>query len=167
MKFKANNKGFSLIELTSAMLASSILALGFGSIIVFSRAQLTATNVRVSLAYDQVLIDRYVRTKLTSTISDSMQIFIDASAEASATTSTTGTILRAVDADSTVYHLDITSNTLLWMVDSTVHNPVDCDIADLVFTEKVGNFGKILDVDMNLITENDTLALAWSITLRN
>ncbi len=144
-----------------------ILILGFGSVLVFSRSQLSQTNVRVSLSYDQVLIDRYVRTKLTSTVSDSMQIFADAAAEASSTTSTSGTILRAVDADSTVYHLDITAGTLKWMIDSTNHTPVDCEISDLIFTEHVGNFGKLLDLNMNLISSGDTLACAWSITLRN
>lgn len=167
MRSRSRSRGFTLVELTSAMVASSILILGFGSVIVFSRQQLSETNIRVGLNYDQVLIDKYVRTKLTSTISDSMQIFADATDEATSTTSTTGTILRAVDADSTVYHLDVTGGTLLWMVDSIAHTPVDCEIVDLVFTERTGNFGKILDVDMNLCSGGDTLASEWSITLRN
>ena len=161
------NRGFTLVELISAMTASMILVMGFGSVIVFARSQLTQTNVRVGLNYDQVLIDRYVRTKLTTTVSDSMQIFVDASAEASSTTSTTGSILRAVDADSTVYHLDITSSTLQWMVDSTTHTPVDCEVSDLVFTERTGNHSKLLTLNLNLCSAGDTLACAWSITLRN
>jgi len=162
-----SNSGFTLVELISAMAASMILVFGFSSVIVFARSELTKTNTRVGLSYDQVLINRYVRTKLTSTISDSMQIFTDASAEAAATTSTTGPILRAVAADSTVYHLDITSNTLQWMVDSTTHTPADCNIANLVFTEQTGNHGKILNIDMDLCSVTDTLACQWSITLRN
>ena len=75
LNFGSNNQGFSLVELSTAMVASMILMLGFSAVIVFSRKQLTDTNVRVALSYDQVLIDRYIRTKLTSTISDSMQIF--------------------------------------------------------------------------------------------
>ncbi len=166
-KTKPSEFGFSLVELISAMAASMILILGFSSVIVFSRSQLTQTNIRVGLSYDQVLMDRYVRTKLTSTISDSMQIYADATAEESSTTSTSGTILRAVDADSTVYHLGMSSNTLEWMIDSTSHIPVDAHISDLLFTERVGNFGKILDVNMNLCSADDTLSVAWTITLRN
>ena len=163
-----NNRGFSLVELTSAMVASAILVLGFGSVIVMSRQQLTDTNTRVGLGYDQVIIDRYVRTKLTSTVSDSMRIYADASDEAANTTSTSGTILRAVDADSTIYYLKLANNTLLWVTDDSVtHNPVDSDISDLLFTERVGNINKILTVSMNLISDEDTLAVAWSITLRN
>ena len=161
------SRGFSLVELTAAMAASFILILGFGSVIVLMRQQLSATNIRVGLGYDQVLLDRYVRTKLTTTVSDSMQIFANANDELALITNTTGSILRAVDADSTVYHLAISSNTLEWMIDTISHNPVDCNVADLVFTESTGNFGKILKVTMNLVSDEDTLEAAWTITLRN
>jgi len=150
------------------MVASAILVIGFGSVIVMSRKQLSDTNIRVGLGYDQVIIDRYIRTKLTSTVSDSMRIYADAADETAKTTSTTGTILRAVDADSTIYHLDLTDNTLLWVTDDSIsHNPVDAEISDLLFTERVGNIGKILIVSMNLISDEDTLGVAWTITLRN
>lgn len=163
-----NNHGFSLIELTSAMVASAILMLGFGSVILMSRNQLTATNTRVGLGYDQVIIDRYVRTKLTSTVSDSMRIYADSTAEVANTTSSSGTILRAVDADSTTYHLKLSNNTLLWVTDDSItHNPVDSRISDLLFTERTGNIGKILNVSMKLISDDDTLSVAWSLTLRN
>ncbi len=161
------NRGFSLVELTSAMVASFILIIGFGSVIVLSRQQLTETNVRVGLGYDQVLIDNYIRTKLTSTVSDSMQIFANASDENSSTTSTSGPILRAVDSDSTVYHLDLSGNSLLWMIDSVAHVPVDCEIANLNFSERAGNIGKILTISMDLVSSEDTLGCEWSITLRN
>ena len=167
MSSKQHNKGFTLVELISAMAASMILILGFSSVIVFSRSELSKANTRVGLSYDQVLIDRYVRTKLTSTISDSMQIFADTVAEASSTTTTSGSILRAVDADSTVYHLDLSGRNLRWMVDSTTHTPIDSEITDLVFAERTGNYGKILDLSMNLCSAGDTLAVEWSITLRN
>lgn len=162
-----SNRGFTLAELTSAMLASAILMVGFGSVIVLTRKQLSDTNVRVGLGYDQVLIDRYVRTKLTSTVSDSMRIYLNANDEISNTLSTSGTILRAVDSDSTVYHLNLTNNTLEWMIDSVTHIPIDCAVSDLLFTEQVGNFGKVLAVSMKLCSSEDTLDCAWKITLRN
>lgn len=164
----SKNHGFTLAELTSAMVASAILVIGFGSVLVMSRNQLAATNTRVGLSYDQVILDRYVRTKLTSTVSDSMQIFANETDELAGTTSSTGSILRAVDADSTVYHLDLTDNTLLWVTDDSItHNPVDSEISDLFFSERVGSMGKILEMSLNLISDDDTLACEWSITLRN
>ncbi|NQV14291.1 hypothetical protein HQ531_02450 [bacterium] len=167
MRPRRHNSGFSLVELTSAMFASAILLLGFGSVLVFSRKQLSETSMRVGLGYDQVLVDNYVRTKLTSTVSDSMQIFANAADEATSTTSTSGTILRAVDADSTIYHIDIANNTLEWMVDSTLHTPTDATIANLLFSERQGVMNKILEVTMDLVSDDDTLSVAWSITLRN
>jgi len=163
----SHNQGFSLVEVTAAMAASLILVLGFSTVILFSRKQLGDTAVRVGLGYDQVLMDKYIRTKLTTTMSDSMQIFASASDEANNITSTSGPILRAVDADSTVYHLDMADGTLLWMVDSTIHNPVDCEIDGLLFTERTGTNSKTLTVNMSLCQGGDTLAAEWSMTLRN
>lgn len=159
--------GFSLVELMSAMTASLILVLGFSSVIILSRQQLTDTNTRVGLGYDQVLIDRYVRTKLTSTVSDSMKIYADQNDEGNEITSTSGTILRAVDADSTVYHLSINGSTLEWLVDSTSHIPIDCDVQNLAFQERDGHHGKILNLSMDLVSATDTLECEWTITLRN
>ena len=167
MHHRTQHAGFSLVELTSAMAASLILVLGFSSVILLSRQQLNDTNIRVGLGYDQVLIDRYVRTKLTSTVSDSMAIYADQSAESNKATSSSGTILRAVDADSTVYHLWINGSTLEWTIDSTVHHPIDCNVSNLLFTENTGNHGKILNLSMNLCSEGDTLACEWTMTLRN
>lgn len=165
---KANKQaGFTLVELTAAMVASTILIIGFSSVIVFSRQQLTDTATRVGLGYDQVLIDKYIRTKLTSTISDSMKIYPNAMAEGIDSTSTSGTILRAVDADSTVYHLELSSGMLVWMVDSTLHQPVDCIIDGLTFSERTGSSTKNLTINMNLCSNSDTIAAEWSITLRN
>ena len=149
------------------MAVSLILVLGFSTVILFSRDQLADTATRVGLGYDQVLMDKYIRTKLTTTISDSMQIFASASDEASNITSTSGPILRAVDADSTVYHLDMADGTLLWMVDSTIHNPVDCEIDGLLFTERAGTTTKTLTVNMSFCSGGDTLSAVWSMTLRN
>lgn len=163
----SSDQGFSLVELTAAMAASMILILGFSTVILFSRQQLSDAAVRVALGYDQVLLDNYVRTKLTSTISDSMRIYANSTDEMNGITSTSGSILRAVAADSTVYHLDVTDGTLLWMVDSTVHHPVDCNIDALVFTERTLANGKALAISMKLCDGGDTLSTSWSMTLRN
>ena len=149
------------------MAASAILMIGFSTFIMFSRKQLNDTNTRVHLGYDQVLIDNYIRTKLTTTVSDSMRIYASKSDENAGSTSSSGIILRAVDSDSTVHYLETSGSLLHWMVDSTLHVPVDCDVANLLFEERTGNFGKILDVSVDLVAEGDTLSCEWTITLRN
>jgi hypothetical protein len=52
-------------------------------------------------------------------------------------------------------------------VDSTIHNPVDCEIDGLLFTERTGTNSKTLTVNMSLCQGGDTLAAEWSMTLRN
>lgn len=167
MRSTPQNHGFSLVELTTAMVTSLILVFSFSSVVVFSRKQLTDANTRVGLGFDQVLMDRYVRTKLTTTISDSMRIYSDADAEAASITSSSGSILRAVDADSTAYHIDCVGDRLQWMIGSINHAPVDCDISDLRFTEQPGIHGKTLEIHLNLTSGTDTLTCEWLLTLRN
>jgi len=162
-----NQAGFTLVELITAMVASAILILGFSTVIIFARKELTNTATRVGLGQDQVLIDRYVRTKLTSTISDSMKIFSSAYAESIDSTATSGSILRAVDADSTVYHVSVSGGLLVWMEDSTSHSPVDATIDGLTFSERTVTSGKVLSISLNLCSSSDTLETRWSITLRN
>lgn len=159
--------GFTLVELTTAMVASAILILGFSTVIIFTRKELTNTAARVGLGRDQVLIDRYIRTKLTSTISDSMKIYANSYAESIDSTSTEGVILRAVDADSTVYHVSVASGQLIWLEDSVSHSPIDGTISDLTFTERTITTGKNLSISMGLCTTSDTIDTQWSITLRN
>lgn len=159
--------GFTLVELTTAMLVSAILILSFSTVIIWSRQQLGDTAKRVGLGYDQVILDRYVRTKLTATISDSMRIFASSSDELSNTTSTSGVILRAVAADSTVHHIEAETGQLIWTVDSTIHYPVDSDIANLQFSERAAVSSKVLSLSMDLCSEPDTIHVQWSMTLRN
>ena len=165
---KSNHQsGFTLVELMAAMVASAILILGFSTVLIFARKELSNTATRVGLGQDQVLIDRYVRTKLTATVSDSMKIFPSEYAESIDSASTSGIILRAVDADSTVYHISVSSSKLLWMEDSVSHSPVDADIHGLSFSERTIATGKNLTISMDLCSGSDTLAAEWSITLRN
>lgn len=159
--------GFTLVEINIAMVASAILLISFSTVILFTRQQLADTATRVALGYDQVLIDYYIRTRLPPTISDSMMIYANATDEFNESPSTSGSILRAVDADSTVYHLEISNGTLAWMIDSTLHHPVDCLIDGLTFSERAGTSTKVLTINMNLCSNDDTLALEWSLTLRN
>lgn len=159
--------GFTLVELTTAMVISAILILSFSSVIIFSRKELTNTAARINLSRDQVLFDRYVRTKLTSTVSDSMKIYPNSYAESIDSSANSGVILRSVSSDSTKHHLSVVSGQLLWVEDSIQHTPVDAIIHDLTFTERKISSGKSLLINLILIAEPDTMESSWSITLRN
>lgn len=166
-KLNRDQGGFTLVELITAMIASAILILGFSTVIIFTRKELTNTATRVGLGQDQVLIDRYVRTKLTSTISDSMKIFENTYAESIDSAATSGIILRAVDSDTTIYHISVSSGQLIWKEDSVTHYPVDATIHNLTFSERTISTGKNLTISMDLCSSTDTLEAEWSITLRN
>lgn len=160
--------GFTLSELLAAMATSAVVILAFGSTLMFTRNEFSAASRRVTLAQDAVIIDRYVRNKLTSGVSDSLSIYADLSAEASEVTSSVGAILRLVDSDTTVHRVLINNDRLLWTENDTViHYPIDNNVQNLVFQEWDGNLGKILNVSMEVVTEVDTLEYNWQITLRN
>ena len=167
MRSSDHQSGFSLVELTTAMVASLLLVMSFSSVVVFSRHQLTEARTRIGFSNDQVVIDNYIRSKLTGTISDSMKIYTDADAQATGIASETGAILRAVDPDSTVFHLQLNESKLLWMEGSTAHLPIDSDVSGLCFTEQTGLHGKTLSIRMKLSAAEDTLDAAWSLSLRN
>ena len=90
-----------------ATVISSIVAIGFSSVLMFTRNMYNDTMVRSQLSQDAFVVDQYVRTKLTSQVSDSLQIFASASDESSEITSTSGIILRSVRMDGTVDHLSL------------------------------------------------------------
>lgn len=162
-----NISGTTLPELMIALVMASIVALGFSSTLMYTRNMYNDSVVRSQLSQDAYVIDQYVRTKLTLQLSDSLKIFADASDEASEITSTSGTILRSVQVDSTVDHLSIEGSKLKWNIDTLVSYPVDSDISQMIFTEDVGYSKKLLNIEMQLVEDTDSLELVWLISIRN
>ena len=160
--------GFTLAELLAAVATSSVVILAFGSALMFTRQEFTAASERVGLAQDAVVIDRYVRSKLTIGVSDSLTIYADAAAEAAEVTSLTGTILRIVEPDSTSHHISLSGTQLVWVeADTNVSYPVDAGVTNLFFRERPGNQGKLIDMSLDVMSETDTMTYSWNITLRN
>ena len=89
-------------------------------------------------------------------------------AEQAEETSTSGIILRLVDSDTVAHRVLISSDRLLWTEnDSIVHYPIDNNVQNLLFEERDGNMGKILNMTVEVMSDVDTLEYAWEITLRN
>ena len=73
-----------------------------------------------------------------------------------------------MDSDTTVHRVLINNDRLLWTEnDTTIHYPIDNDVANLLFEERDGNIGKILEVQIDVQTDVDTMRYEWEITLRN
>lgn len=168
LKISKSNSGTTLVELAIAMVIASIVAIGFTSTLMYTRLMYADTQTHSILSQDAFVIDRYVRNKLTLQLSDSMTIYVDEAAEDAGSPSSSGTILRSVQPDSTVNHLYVENSDLVWTVDATQHNPVDSEVSQLNFTRRTGNTKEILDIFMQLVAnQEDTLEIEWQITLRN
>lgn len=162
-----NSRGTTLVELMIATVISSIVAIGFSSVLMFTRNMYNDTMVRSQLSQDAYVVDQYVRTKLTSQQTDSLKIFASASDEGSDITSSSGVIMRSVRMDGTVDHLSANGLILEWKIDTLIHNPIDSDISELLFTERTGYSKKMLNVKMVLAEAGDSIELEWIVAIRN
>jgi type II secretory pathway component PulJ len=162
-----NSRGTTLVELMIATVISSIVAIGFSSVLMFTRNMYNDTMIRSQLSQDAYVVDQYVRTKLTSQRSDSLKIYASASDEGSDVTSTSGLILRSVRMDGTVDHLSSNGTNLEWKIDTLIHSPIDSEISELLFTERTGYSKKMLTVKMVLAEAGDSIELEWLVAIRN
>lgn len=162
-----NSRGTTLVELMIATVISSIVAIGFSSVLMFTRNMYRDTMIRSQLSQDAFVVDQYVRTKLTSQIADSLKIYASASDENSDITSSSGVIMRSVRMDGTVDHLAANSQNLEWKIDNVTHSPIDSDISELLFSERTGYSKKMLTVNMQLVEQGDSISLEWIVAIRN
>ncbi|NQV40730.1 MAG: prepilin-type N-terminal cleavage/methylation domain-containing protein [Candidatus Marinimicrobia bacterium] len=165
--YPPNSRGTTLVELMIATVISSIVAIGFSSVLMFTRNMYNDTMVRSQLSQDAYVVDQYVRTKLTSQQTDSLKIFASASDEDSDITSSSGVIMHSVRMDGTVDHLSANGLILEWKIDTLIHNPIDSDISELLFTERTGYSKKMLTVKMVMEEAGDGIELEWIVAIRN
>ncbi len=161
------NRGTTLVELMISIVIASIVAIGFSSVLMYTRNMYNDSVIRSQLSQDALVVDQYVRTKLTEQLTDSLQIFASESDEDDGITTTSGIILRSVRPDSTVDHVQAVARELVWNIDTTAHNPIDSDVSGLLFRERAGYSKKILTVQMNIVEGTDSLQLEWMVAIRN
>lgn len=162
-----NTSGTTLVELMVAVVISSIVAIGFSSVLMYTRNMYNDTQVRSQLSRDAFVVDQYVRTKLTSQLADSLKIYANASDESSEITSSSGTIMRSVRTDGTIDHLAVDGGKLEWTIDSLTHFPIDSDVSTILFTESSGYSKKMLNVIMVMEVADDSIELEWIVAIRN
>jgi len=164
---KIGSAGTTLPEIMIALVIAGIVAIGYSSFLLFTQNLYNNSIVRSQLSQDALIIDNYVRSFLTLQVSDSLKIYADSSAENSGTTSSSGTILSAVRSDSTVDHLEVISSQLVWEIDSLAHYPLDSDVSSILFTSYEGNNTDMLNIDIDITEDTDTLELEWIVSIRN
>ncbi|MFQ6675708.1 MAG: type II secretion system protein J [Fidelibacterota bacterium] len=159
--------GFTLVELSTAMAAGSLLVLAFASIMVLTRRQWDAVSLRVNSFQDVMVLNGYVHKQLSAAIGDSTRIYADAAAEAANSPSTSGTILRTRDVDGRTYRIGTSGQILTWDIDGQTHNPMDSRVTDLQFQESNSPTGKKVDMTVAFESGEDTLVYEWSVHFRN
>lgn len=162
-----SQEGFTLVELSTGMVAGTILVLAFTSILVFSRNQSTAATQRVNALQDVWVLDEYIHKQLIKTMSDSVLIYADSTAEQSDSPSNSGSILRTADIDGNSYRIATSNQSLTWEINGTSYNPVDAKIPSLSFQESSSSSGKKVNMGITFLSGEDTLAYEWIITFRN
>jgi len=165
MKLREN--GFTLVELSSAMVASTILVIAFASILVFINNQIFSAAGRVDLQRDIAMFDRYLREQMLFTESDSLIIYADALAEQNGLASNSGSILVTQDINDNQYRLALLDQYLEWSKNTLSYEPVEARVLDLNF-EKSGSFQRPgIAINMSLFNNNDTLNCEWNLAFRN
>lgn len=164
---KLGSAGTTLPEIMIALVIAGIVAIGYSSFLLYTRTVYNNTVIRSQLSKDALIIDNYVRSYLSLQVSDSLKIYADSADENDGTTSSSGTILRAVRADSTVDHLEVINSQLAWEIDSLAHYPVDSDVSSILFESYTGNNTDMLNIEIQIAESNDTLNLEWIVSIRN
>lgn len=159
--------GFTLVELSTGMVAGTILILTFASVLVLSRQETSAATRRVNALHDVWVVDEFMHNQLSKTMSDSVKIYADSTAEQSGSPASTGSILRAADGDGNSYRIAISNQTLNWTTNGLIHNPVDADVTTLSFSEDNSSSGKRITMGITLLSGGNTLDYEWIIAFRN
>jgi len=159
--------GFTLVELTSAMVGGTILVIAFVSILVFSNKQASYANRRVALLEDITMLDTYLRDKLVNTVGDSLRIYTDAAAEQNGSPSDSGSILVTKDISNNQYRLAPLNQQLDWQINSLSYKPVDAELFNLNFKKVNPSFGKRGNSSITILKESDTLTARWTFAFRN
>lgn len=160
-------KGFTLIELTSAMTAGAILVVSFASILVLSTKQSSAIGRRVALQQDVIVLNGYIREQLLNMIGDSLLIYTDTTAENNGITSNSGSIITTEDIDGNQYRLALSNQHLDWQKNGLSHQPVDAEVLTLNFQKRSSSIGKRVDLSITFFEEEDTVTNEWILVFRN
>lgn len=167
MRSVKKNEGFTLVEVSAGLTAGGILLLAFSTLMIFSRQQTSATSERISALQDGWMLDRYLRNSLSITVGDSVRIYSDAEDEADGDPSSSGTILTSKDRNGNTYRIAVLNKDLTWQVNGLTHHPMDAEVVGLTFEQKSSRYGEQLTVDVTFLSDKDTLAYDWVISLRN
>ena len=162
-----NKKGFTLVELSTALAAGTILLLAFSSMLVFTSKESSAASRRAELLQDVLVLDGLVHKQLSKTIGDSLLIYADTTAEQNQTASNSGSILHAKDGDGNAYRVATSNQRLTWRINGVSQQVGDSEVTNLNFQRSSSSYGEKVDLAITFLMGEDTLNYEWIIAFRN
>jgi len=164
-----NESGFSLVELSSAIVSGGILLLTFFTLMVYGRNETDKISENVKLVNDSILLDGFFSQLSYDFPGDSINIFIDSSAEDAGTTNLTGSILKSSDSDGNSIRFAVLDSILSVLVNGTNSISLDQQVTTLAFTKDTitPNGSTTIQIAIDLLTNGKTKNMVWKYACRN
>ncbi|RKY60158.1 MAG: hypothetical protein DRP96_06090 [Candidatus Neomarinimicrobiota bacterium] len=158
MKYPTDKKanGFTLVELSIAIVISSIIALSAGSLLLFSSNQSTLSSVDTQTIRDHALITRLLSENIKAGMGDHSYIFASSS---QSTPVSSGSCIQIMTPDSSVRTFYKDANDFVMLDDQGHETRIVREIlSKLTFTESyTSDSTKIINVALGINQNGDAI----------
>ena len=165
-----NNKGFTLVELSGAVVTGGILLLTFFSLMVYSHIETGNINERARGISDLVVADKLFSDLKLGYPIDSIKIYADDASESSGSNNTIGKILVANNGSGETIRISGTGSKLSYSYNNgTDIIEFDQPLTDIEFrkTTNAASGKQSLIINLSLYADRDTLNSNWTYAVRN
>ncbi|MCD6204291.1 MAG: prepilin-type N-terminal cleavage/methylation domain-containing protein [Candidatus Marinimicrobia bacterium] len=158
MKYPTDKKanGFTLVELSIAIVISSIIALSAGSLVLFSSNQSTLSSIDTQTIRDHALITRLLSENIKAGMGDHSYIFASSS---QSTPVSSGSCIQIMTPDSSVRTFYKDANDFVMLDDQGHETRIVREIlSKLTFTESyTSDSTKIINVALGINQNGDAI----------
>jgi len=158
MKYPTDKKanGFTLVELSIAIVISSIIALSAGSLLLFSSNQSTLSSIDTQTIRDHALITRLLSENIKAGMGDHSYIFASSS---QSTPVSSGSCIQIMTPDSSVRTFYKDANDFVMLDDQGHETRIVREIlSKLTFTESyTSDSTKIINVALGINQKGDAI----------
>jgi len=159
--------GFTLVELVSILAINGILMIAFATILIINEDNSATLLRRLNIHNDMQIFDTYINKNLLSTISDSVFIYIDSTAEQAGIYSNTGKILVMKDNVGNSFRITSINNQLWWEKNNDISTPLTSVAQSLTFSKSMPLNQNYVEMAVTLVNATDSLRYVKSFTSRN
>ena len=151
-----NANGFTLVELSIAIVISSIIALSAGSLVLFSSNQSTLSSIDTQTIRDHALITRLLSENIKAGMGDHSYIFASSS---QSTPVSSGSCIQIMTPDSSVRTFYKDANDFVMLDDQGHETRIVREIlSKLTFTESyTSDSTKIINVALGINQNGDAI----------